>query len=98
MAVMKDKSGNNLFVDCMCGCDEGIRIHIDKDDYDYYSFLCFTNGNFYTEQNETMWKIFCKKLRKILAIIKNKDYYYSEICMTKDDFEEFKEYINSIKW
>lgn len=97
MAVMKDKSGNNLFVDCMCGCDEGIRIHIDKDDYDYYSFLCFTNGNFYTEQNETMWKIFYKKLKKIWAIIRNKDYYYSEICMTKDDFNEFKEYINSIK-
>lgn len=97
MAVMKDKSGNNLFVDCMCGCNEGIRIGIDKDDYNCYSFLCFTNGYFFTEQSETMWEVFYKKLRKILAIIRNKDYYYSEICMTKDDFEEFKEYINSIK-
>ena len=97
MAVMKDKSGNNLFVDCLCGCDEGIRVRFEKDDYDTYAIFCFTNGMFYSEQNESILKIFCKKISKIWAIIRNKDFYYADVRMTKDEFEEFKEYINSIK-
>ena len=97
MAVMKDKSGNNLFIDCMCGCNEGIRVRFEKDDYDTYAIFCFTNGNFYAEQNETVWRILCKKLKKIWAIIRNNDFYYADVRMTKDEFDEFKEYISLIK-
>ena len=96
MAVLKNKNGTELLVDCCCGCDEGIRFRVDKEDYDYYCLMTYTSGNFYREQDETMWRVFCKKLEKIWAIIRNKDFYYSDIVMTKDDFEEFKEYINSI--
>lgn len=35
-------------------------------------------------------------MKKIWAIIRNKDYYYSEICMTRKDFETFREYINEV--
>ena len=97
MAVLKNKDGKELYVDCNCGCNEGIRFKVDKDDdFDYYCFMTYTNGNFYREQGETMWRVMRKKLEKIWAIIRNKDYYYSDIVMTKDEFEEFKEYINSI--
>lgn len=96
MAVLKNKDGKELYVDCCCGCDEGIRFMIDKDDWDYYFFMSYTNGKFYVEQGNIMWGALYKKLRKILAIIRNKDYYYSEIVMTKAEFEEFREYINSI--
>lgn len=96
MAVMKSKDGNNLFIDCNCGCDDGLRFRVDKMDYDYYFIASYTNGNFYREQENKILKIIVKKLKKIWAIIRNKDFYYSEICMTKDDFIEFKNYINSI--
>lgn len=96
MAVLKNKDGKELHIDCYCGCDHGIRFRVDKEDCNYYCFMTYTNGNFYSEQDETIWRVFCKKLKKIWAIIRNKDYYYSDIVMTKDEFDEFREYINSI--
>ena len=96
MAVLKSKDGTELLIDCHCGCDNGIRFRIEKD-LDYYCFMSYTNGKFYTEQAEGMWRVFCKKLKKILAIIRNKDFYYTEMFMTKDEFDEFKEYINSVE-
>ena len=96
MAVLKSKDGTELLVDCHCGCDSGIRFRVDKEDDDGYWFMSYTNGKFYTEQFQGMWRVFCRKLKKILAIIRNKDFYYAEMFITKDEFEEFREYINSI--
>ena len=56
MAVLKSKDGTELLVDCNCGCDNGMRFRIDKDDIDYYCFASYTNGKFYTEQAEGMWR------------------------------------------
>jgi hypothetical protein len=97
MAVLKNTDGTEMLVDCNCGCDNGIRFRIDKEDFDYYCFMSYTNGKFYAEQGETAWHIFCKKLKKIRAIIRNKDFYYTEMMLTKDEFNEFREYINSIE-
>ena len=96
MAVLKNSDGTELFIDCNCGCDNGIRFRVDNNDFDLYCFMSYTNGRFYTEQCEGMWRVFCKKLKKIWAIIRNKDFYYAEMFLTKDEFEEFKDYINSI--
>lgn len=96
MAVLKNKDNTEFLVDCNCGCNDGVRFRIDKEDYDYYCFMSYTNGNFYRDQDETLWKVFCKKLKKIWAIIRNKDFYYAEIMMNKDEFNEFKEYINNL--
>ena len=97
MAVLKNQDGTELLADCCCGCDDGVRLRIDKDDYDYYCFMTYTNGVFYREQDDKLWRVFCKKLKKIWAIIRNKDFYYAEIIMTKDDFDTFKKYINNIQ-
>ena len=35
MAVLKNKDGTELLVDCNCGCDNGMRFRIDKEDIDY---------------------------------------------------------------
>lgn len=90
MAVFKNFKDDELIVSCKCGCDEGIHLKI----YDYkdgdYAFLTYTNGNFYTQQRTP----FFEKLKKIWAIIRNKDFYYSDIVFTKDDFNKFKEWIN----
>lgn len=90
MAVFKNFNDDELIISCKCGCDEGIhfKIHDYKDGE--YAFISFTNGNFYSQQQSS----FSKKLRKIWAIIRNKDFYYSNIVMTKEDFEQFKEWIN----
>ena len=96
MAVLRNANGNELLIDCNCGCDEGLRFRIDTEDSDWYCFLTYTNGVFYREQGDTFWRILRKKLRKIWAIIRNKDYYYSEITMTKDEFEIFREYITCV--
>lgn len=96
MSTLKNKDNTELFIDCNCGCNEGIRFRIDKEDYDYYCFMTYTNGNFYRDQDDTLWKVFYKKLKKIWAIIRNKDFYYAEIFMNKNEFEEFKEYINEL--
>lgn len=97
MAVLKNKDGKELYIDCCCGCNEGIRFKIDKDDWDYYCFMTYTNGSFYREQGDTLWHVLYKKLKKIWAIIRNKDFYYAEVTMTKAEFNEFREYITSIE-
>lgn len=97
MAVLKNSDGTELLVDCSCGCNDGFRFRIDKMDYDYYCFMSYTNGAFYRDQEDTFWRVLRKKLKKIWAIIRNKDYYYGEVVMTKDDFEEFRKYINAVE-
>lgn len=94
MAVLKSENGEDIMIDCDDGCDEGMRIKILKDNMECYTFLTYTNGKFYRDQDDTVWRVLYKKLRKILAIIRNEDYYYSDIVLSKKDFELFKEYIN----
>lgn len=84
--IIKD---DELIVSCKCGCDEGIHFKIHDCGDGEYAFLTYTNGNFYTQQRP-----FFEKLKKIWAIIRNKDFYYSDIVLTKDDFNEFKEWVN----
>jgi hypothetical protein len=94
MAVLTAAANDEMLISCNCGCDEGMRLRIDKDeDLDdvnaTYAYQSFSSGDFYTGQGS-----FRKKLRKIWAIIRNKDFYYSEICMSKAEFEEFKAWVN----
>lgn len=51
--------------------------------------MTYLSGNWYKEQAG-----FIKKLKKIWAIIRNKDFYYSEIILNKKDWEEYKKWIN----
>ena len=74
MAVLKNKDEKELYVDCCCGCDEGIRFRVDRDCYDYYCFMSYTNGKFYSEQGDGVFGALYKKLKKIWAIIRNKDF------------------------
>ena len=77
MAVMKNFDGNEIYIDCYCGCNDGIRFRIDKTDPDLYCFTTYTNGNFYREQSDSIFRVIRKKMKKIWAIIRNKDFYYS---------------------
>lgn len=92
MAILKSSDNKELIVSFNCGCDNGIHLKID-DSLGDYAYQCFTNGNFYCDQHG-VFRSMKKKFRKIWAIIRNKDYYYSDIVMTKEDFCVFKEWIN----
>ena len=96
MAVMRNASGTDIMLDCRCGCDDGVRIRVDRDDPDYYCFMTYTNGEFYRAQGDTFWGVFCKKMKKIWAILRNKDYYYSEIVMSNIEFNTFREYLDQV--
>lgn len=91
MAVLKSANEDEMIISCNCGCDESAHFKIDKDDeLDLYCCMSFLSGNYYKEQDSPLWT----KLKKIMAIIRNKDYYYSDICMNKAEYEEFKAYVN----
>ena len=93
MAVLISADKKDLIVTCDCECDNTFHIKIDTDDDEYFSFLTYLNGNFFAEQ-KSFFDRFKDKLRKIWAIISNRDFYYSDVVMTKSDFKQFKEYIN----
>lgn len=93
MAVMISEDKKDLIVTCKCGCG-AVHLTIDhEDDEDDYAYQCFMSNDFYAEQYSVFGKFTCK-LKKIWKIIRNKDYYYADVVMNKEDFEQFKEYIN----
>lgn len=102
MAVLKSDDGKDLIVTCECGCDEGIHIRIEKyhgvnPETDSFAYATCLNSNWYRDQGKKMKYVIWDKLRKIWAIIRSKDFYYSEILMTRKDFETFREYINGVE-
>lgn len=94
MSVLRTEDGKELILTCRCGCDDGIHFKIDKD-FEDYMYMTYTNGNFYRDQDNGFFRTLGRKLRKIFAILFNQDYYYAEAVFSKDDFEAFREYINS---
>lgn len=96
MAVMISENKKDLIVTCKCGCQDAIHIKVDDEDKDadYYAIQTYMNGNWHRDQNDRIFRTIGRKLKKIWAIIRNKDYYYSDVLMNKEDFEQFKKYIN----
>lgn len=96
MSVMISDDKKELIVTCKCGCHDAVHIQVDDEDkeYDEYAFLTYINGNWYRDQNDRIFRCIGRKLKKIWAIIRNKDFCYSEICMSKEDLQVFKEYLN----
>lgn len=94
MALLISEDKKDLVITCDCGCGTAAHINISHElGEEYYAYQCFMNGNFYKEQYG-LFRTLKNKIRKIWAIIRNKDYYYSDIVMTKKDFEQLKKYIN----
>lgn len=91
MAIFKNFNDDELIINCKCGFDEGIHFKICDYGDETYSFLTYINGHFYKEQGSS----FVQKLKKIWAIIWNKDFYYSDVVMSKEEFKQFREWINS---
>lgn len=96
MSVLFSEDKAEMIVTCRCGCCEAAHIKINHDEYDDYAIWTYMNGNFYKEQYGA-FRVLREKLKKIWAIIRNKDYYYSDVIMNKEQFEQFKEFINKVE-
>lgn len=103
MAILRSSNGKDLIVTCSCGCGEGVHICIERDfvdkdnpKRDTFAYVTCLNANWYRDQNMRIFEVVRFKLKKIWAIIRNKDFYYSEILMSRNDFETFREYINEV--
>lgn len=96
MAVLFKKNGerSEMVVTCRCGCDDAAHITINHDDDDWHSIISYMNGSFYADQNKSICGVIRDKLKRIWAIIRNKDYYYSDVLMNKEEWEQFKAFIN----
>ena len=96
MAVMISEDKKDLIVTCKCGCQDAIHIKIDDEDKDadYYAIQTYMNANWYRAEDDRVFRNIGRKLKKIWAIIRNKDYYYSDVLMSCEDFKRFKKYIN----
>ena len=88
---MRDHSNEHCGVYCSCGCGSGIVLKAEKDG-DYGYFLSLVSDKWYTSST-TAWERFKEKCKRIWCIIRNKEYYYFDICVRKKDLEEFKEFV-----
>lgn len=90
MAVFQAVNEEGMILSCECGCDEGLKIKVDKDpEVGQVFYQTYLSGNWYKEQGG-----FFKKLKKIWKILCGKDYYYSEIVLNEKDWEAYKNWIN----
>lgn len=103
MSILMSKDKKELIVTCDCGCDNGLHICIDKyhidgldSEKDTFAYATCLSGNWYKDQDVTIFAVIKLKLKKIWAILRNRDFCYSEISMSREDFETFKEYINKV--
>lgn len=94
MSVLINKQKDEVILTCKCGCDDAVHIKVIHDDLGY-AFLTFMNGSFYRDQCSGL-DLLKRKVRKIWAILVNRDYYYSEIILSESDFEEFRKYISEV--
>ena len=74
MSVLKTKDNKEMIISCKCGCKDGVHFKIDKEDCDMYCITTFTNSNWYRDQNDTILRVIGRKMKKIISILRNKDY------------------------
>lgn len=95
MSLLMTKDKKEIIVTCTCGCHNSFHIIIDTEDGEDYAFMCFMKGNWYTEyERSSPWSALKLKLKKVWYVLRGKDYYYSDTIMSREDFEEFKRYVN----
>lgn len=92
---MYSKDNKELIIDCNCSCSEGVKVKIVKEE-DYYFYMSYISGKYNTQQEQRIWRVFCNKIKRIWNVIRGKDYCFSEICMSKEDFQEYKKFIADV--
>lgn len=97
MSVLLSSDNAELIVTCGCECEDAIHMRLNvEDEDDEIMAISYMNSNFYRDQVGAL-KAIIKKIKKIWRIIRGKDICYSEIIMTKEEFAQFRKYVNSIE-
>ncbi|SCX09396.1 hypothetical protein SAMN02910339_01333 [Lachnospiraceae bacterium YSD2013] len=95
MAILMTADKAELIATCDCGCEDAFHIKVyEEEDIGVKGFLTFMKSDFDTEYSKNPWRAFKIKMKKIWMILRGQDYCYSDVIMSKEDFERFKEYIN----
>ena len=91
MSVCVNKDKNEIIVTCECGCDHGVRMRLDpcwdEPDCTEFAWMSFLSND--VEYDKRNW---VEKIKRIWAIIRNKDYCYNEVIMTKDEVKDLASY------
>ena len=90
---MKDDNNKTGALYCSCGCDDGVLLKAEIDDWEIVE-LSLVSDSFYTHQKNIM--SFKEKCKRIWKIIRNKEYKYFYIIINKDDMKEFKDFVANI--
>ena len=91
--VLSDEERKSVVISCSCGCKNSMVIEpVDDSSEVSISFLADT---FYAEQTTFVSRL-VKKLKRIVAVIRGKEYSLFDIVVNADDFHRFREIINDI--
>lgn len=90
---MKDNGNKRCVLYCDCGCENGVILKTENDENGYYISLV---SDIYYTSHKTGWSRFKERCKRIWRIIRNKEYYYFEICIHGDDIKEFKKFVENM--
>ena len=99
MAVLFDKDKNEMIMTCDCGCGTAINMKIEKEELDdnHFWLISYIPGSsWYIAQYKAL-DVIKVKVKKIWNIIRSKDHHYSEIYISKEEFKQFRDFVNSVK-
>lgn len=93
--VYKTKDNNSLIVNCSCRCGDGIEFTISN--FDNIAEVWLTQTTYsWNSESMSFWDRLKTKIKRLWLVLCNKEYYYTEISLSKDDFGAFVEYINEM--
>ena len=90
MAVLISEDKRDLIITCGCHCNNAFRIALEDWDGVHAAYMTYVFGAHFREG----WNV-GRRAKKIWKILKGEDYCYSDILMTKGDWEVFKSWVNS---
>lgn len=89
--VYTNKNSNDFVVTCKCSCGEALEFRFDHDEE--YVWISVMVGGWYANQDSFFLRL-KEKWKRIWTILRGKEYCYSEILMTKEDYEQFRTAVN----
>lgn len=96
--IFTSKNKNSIILQCSAMDFDSIQFDIeDFSDDNIIMSITTLSPDFYTLQSNTPLKILWRRIRLALSILFGKEFVLYDIVLTKDDFLEFKNFINNTK-
>lgn len=95
MSVLLSEDKTEILLTCSCGCEDSIHIKLDPFDEDPEcdDVAIWTYMQNCRDASQVSLKEKCKK---IWRIIRDKDYWYSDVCLKKTDIEILVKYFQDM--